>query len=169
MYVRTWQTQNDKFYKLPYMIIFLTNTLTHTVFHFPDYVNQLWAIRRTCTLKQAVRQILKTNNVTSFSFHVLCPYLTILNLVSVSKINIQWGCLPAFFLPSLANHRRFRVWQHHRLNFCTMVQVGLWTFITPWKSVKVQKMSSLVCEFFCILIPCTNTFLIPKPSGNWYI
>ena len=97
VYVRTWHTQNDKFYKLPYMIIFLTNTLTHTVFHFPEYVNQLWAIRRTCTLKQAVRQIIKTNNVTSFSFHVLCPYLTILNLISVSEINIQWGYLPAFF------------------------------------------------------------------------
>ena len=75
----------------------LTNT-----FQFPEYLKQLSnEIRRTCTLKQSVTQILKTNNMTCFSFHVLCPFFKILNLVMVSKINPQWSCLLAFSYPRL--------------------------------------------------------------------
>ena len=38
---------------------------------------------------------------------------------------------------------------------------------TLWKSVKIQKMSCLVCGFFCILVPCANILLIPRPSDSW--
>ena len=34
--------------------------------------------------------------------------------------------------------------------------------------MKIKKISSLVCGFFCILIPCADVFLIPRPSDNWY-
>ena len=32
--------------------------------------------------------------------------------------------------------------------------------------MKIQKMSSLVCGFFCIQIPCANIVLISRPSGS---
>ena len=39
---------------------------------------------------------------------------------------------------------------------------------TPWKSVKIPKVSSLVCGFFFILISCANIFLIPRTSSaSW--
>ena len=58
-------------------IIYFTNCSTwlffnkyaHQLFFFSflrEYMNQLWEIRHTCTLKQFVRQILKTNHVTCF-------------------------------------------------------------------------------------------------------
>ena len=74
---------------------FLTSILSNTLFQFPEYVKQPYQIRHTCTLKQSVCQIVKTNNVTCFSFYVFCPlsYDMILNLVIVSKINLQWSCL----------------------------------------------------------------------------
>ena len=34
-----------------------------------------------------------------FSFMFYVPYLMILNLVVVSKINLQWGCLLTFYIP----------------------------------------------------------------------
>ena len=71
--------------------------LMNTLFQFPEYVKQLSKIRHTCTLKQSVCQILKTNNVRHafyFMFYVL--YLMILNLVIVSKINLQWSFLLTF-------------------------------------------------------------------------
>ena len=72
---RTWvrdvlEIKNFTICRIDY---FLRSTLTNTLFQFPDYVKHLSEIRRTCTLKQSVRQILKTNNVTCFSFRVLCP------------------------------------------------------------------------------------------------
>ena len=47
---------------------FLTSMLTNFFFFsfLREYMNQLWEIRHTCTLKQFVRQILKTNHVTCF-------------------------------------------------------------------------------------------------------
>ena len=44
--------------------------------------------------------------------------------------------------------------------FRARLQVGHWIRITPLKFVKIQKTSALVCEFFCILIPCAKIFSI---------
>ena len=81
-------------------IINFTNCCTRLffIFQFTEYMKQLQEIRRTCTLKQSLRQFLKTNNVTCFSFHVLCPS-SILNILIASKINLQWSCLPVFSYP----------------------------------------------------------------------
>ena len=67
---------------------------TNTLFQFPECVKQLYKIRRTCTLKQSIRQILKTNKVTCHSMF-MSFILRILDLVIVSKINLQWSCLLA--------------------------------------------------------------------------
>ena len=40
--------------------------------------------------------------------------------------------------------------------------------LDPHNSMKIQKMFSLECGFFCTLIPFTDIFLIPRPWGNWY-
>ena len=64
------------------------------LFQFLECVKQLYEIRRTCTLKQFIRQILKTNRVTCHSIF-MSFILRILNLVIVSKINLQWSCLLA--------------------------------------------------------------------------
>ena len=45
-----------------------------------------------CTLKQSVRHVLKTNNVTCFS----CFISVILTLFIIGKTNLQWSCLQAF-------------------------------------------------------------------------
>ena len=72
--VRAYLTYSkSKILQIVVLDYFLTSTLTNTLFQFPDYVKELYEIRHTCTLKQSVRQILKTNNMTGFSFHVLCP------------------------------------------------------------------------------------------------
>ena len=47
---------------------FLTFTLTNLLFQFPEYFKKL----DLHELEISVRQILKTNNVSCFSFHVLC-------------------------------------------------------------------------------------------------
>ena len=44
------------------------------------------------------------------------------------------------------------------LKFPCGVQLGLWTRKTLWKSVKIQRMSTLVCGFFCIIMPCANIY-----------
>ena len=62
----------SKMLQIDVLDYFLTSTLTNTLFQFPEQVKELQGIRRTCILKQFVRQILKTN-VTCFSFYVLCP------------------------------------------------------------------------------------------------
>ena len=49
------------------------------------------------------------------------------------------------------------------------VQVRLWTQITQWKCIKIKKISSTVCGFFCILTLYVNVFIIPRPSGSSYI
>ena len=36
-------------------LLFLTSTLTNTLFQFPEYVKQHQEIRRACTLKQFLR------------------------------------------------------------------------------------------------------------------
>ena len=71
---------------------FLTSMLTNTPFLFPRYMK----IRPACTLKHSVRQILKKKCDMFFSFMLYVPYLMILNLVMVSKINLQWGCFLIF-------------------------------------------------------------------------
>ena len=45
-------------------------------------------------------------------------------------------------------------WWHSRAG----KQLELWTRKTLWKSVKVQRMSTLVCGFFCIIMPCANSY-----------
>ena len=57
--------------------------------------------------------------------------------------------------------KRFWSWRRHWWNFRARVQVGHWTCITPWESVKIRKMFSLVCGFFCILMLCANIFSFP--------
>ena len=51
----------------------------------------------------------------------------------------------------------------------TINEISMWG--ASWtldmhNSMKIQKMSSLVCGFFCILIPYADDFLIPRPSGS---
>ena len=54
----------------------------------------------------------------------------------------------------------------HWWNFHAGVQVGLCTRVTPWwKSIKIQKVSSLVCGFFCILLLCANILFTPIASS----
>ena len=72
--VRAYVTDSkSKILQIAVLDYFLTSTLTNTLFQFPEYVKQLQEIRHTFILKQFVRQILKTNDVTCFSFYVLCP------------------------------------------------------------------------------------------------
>ena len=72
---------------------FLTSMLTKAPFLFPRCMK----IRPAYTLKHSVRQILKKKQCDMFfSFMLYVLYLMILNLVIVSKINLQWGCFLIF-------------------------------------------------------------------------
>ena len=42
-------------------LLFLTSTLTNTLFQFPEYVKQHQEIRRACTLKQFLRHAVWEN------------------------------------------------------------------------------------------------------------
>ena len=45
-------------------------------------------------------------------------------------------------------------------------KLGLWNHIISSASLKIQKMSTLVCGLFSILIiPCANIFLFPRPRN----
>ena len=48
----------------------------------------------------------------------------------------------------VAAYRGFWGYRRHWWNFRVGVQVGIWTHITPWKSVKIQKVPSLVSGLF---------------------
>ena len=72
-YVRTWLTRNHKFYKLPIFTWLFFDKYAHKLAFSGSWARETTLeIRCTCTLKQFVRQIPKTSNVTWFSFYVLC-------------------------------------------------------------------------------------------------
>ena len=92
---------NSKILQVAVLDYFVLSMLTNILFQFPECMKQLEEIRHTCTLKQLVGQILKTNSVTYFLFHFYGLSLMVLNLVVVSTINLQWNCLLAFCYPPL--------------------------------------------------------------------
>ena len=88
---------------------FLTSTFVNTLFQFSEYVKQLLEIRRTWTFKHCTCQILKTNNVICFSFHILCPVSCNLNPIKVPKINLRWSYVTAFSYPPFKQLKLKRV------------------------------------------------------------
>ena len=94
------------------------------------------------------------------SFNVLVVFSPI--FVADTKITFVYNFLAPLKIDD------FRVSGANWWNIHAGMQNGLWTCITPWKSVRSQKMSSLVCGFICIPVPCAHIFLIPRPSGiSW--
>ena len=54
--------------------------------------------------------------MTCFHFKYYSLYLTILNLIIISKINLQWSCLPAFSYPPCKQFKLKRTYMK-KLNF----------------------------------------------------